>query len=89
MEACHWNDVPDDNRLSNLRWATKRDNRLDCVRNGSDHNARKTHCWRGHSFSDENTYVHDGRRHCRKCQRIYEAAYKTRRAETNSGERAA
>ena len=32
LEACHWNDVPDDNRLENLRWATKSANRHDCVR---------------------------------------------------------
>lgn len=33
-EALHWNDVPDDNRLSNLRWGTRSDNLLDAVRNG-------------------------------------------------------
>lgn len=81
MEACHWNDVPDDNRLSNLRWATKSANRFDSVRNGGDHNARKTHCWRGHPFSAENTKVRNGRRHCRACQYIYQAAYRARRAQ--------
>jgi len=89
MEGCHWNDIPDDNHLTNLRWATKSANRFDCVRNGSDHNARKKQCWRGHSFSSENTYIHAGRRHCRKCQRINEAAYRARRAETSSKGRAA
>lgn len=34
MEACHWNDDPGDNRLENLRWASRRDNNLDRVRNG-------------------------------------------------------
>lgn len=81
-EACHWNDVPDDNRLVNLRWATKSENRLDCVRNGNDANARKTHCLRGHEFTEENTRPYDGRRHCRACQRIHDAAYKARRAQT-------
>lgn len=34
-------------------------------------NAGKTHCVRGHEYSDENTYVQsDGSRRCRKCARI-------------------
>jgi len=82
MVACHWNDIPDDNRLSNLRWASKSDNRLDCVRNGSDPNARKTHCLRGHEFTVANTRRHAGRRHCRKCQIIHDAAYRAKRALT-------
>jgi uncharacterized protein (DUF433 family) len=35
MEACHFpNENPGDNRLSNLRWDTRRENRLDVYRNG-------------------------------------------------------
>lgn len=86
MEGCHWNDVPDDNRLSNLRWATKSANRFDRVRNGRDHNARKTDCWRGHPFNDENTLVRNGRRHCRECRRIHQAAYRSRRAERRAAQ---
>jgi hypothetical protein len=29
MEACHRNDIPEDNRLKNLRWGTKLDNHND------------------------------------------------------------
>lgn len=79
MEGCHWNDVKDDNRLTNLRWGTKSENRLDCVRNGTDPNARKTHCLRGHPFSEENTRLYKGGRHCLSCQRIADAAYRDRR----------
>lgn len=89
MEACHWNDVPDDNRLSNLRWATKSENRFDCVRNGSDPNARKTHCWRGHPFTADNTFIRNRRRHCRACQHIYQAAYRLRRAQRRLEEKKA
>lgn len=32
--AAHWNDVGDDNRPSNLRWATQAENVKDMVRNG-------------------------------------------------------
>lgn len=43
-------------------------------------NARKTHCIRGHEFTNENTYVMpDGGRACRKCRRIFEAAYYARK----------
>jgi hypothetical protein len=34
QEACHQNDVPDDNRLENLSWGTRSKNLLDAVRNG-------------------------------------------------------
>ena len=34
-------------------------------------NARKTHCMRGHEFTDENTRRYQGRRHCRKCACIH------------------
>lgn len=32
-------------------------------------NGSKTHCLRGHPFTDENTYVWHGRRDCRACNR--------------------
>ena len=31
-------------------------------------NASKTHCKRNHEFTPENTYVHEGRRACKKCR---------------------
>lgn len=88
MWGCHWNDIPDDNRLENLRWATKSANRHDCVRNGGDHNVRKTHCQRGHPYDSSNTRIYGGRRHCRECQRIADAAYKARRREAKRKEAA-
>ena len=32
-------------------------------------NARKTHCPRGHEYTEENTYVYRKKRHCRECGR--------------------
>jgi hypothetical protein len=37
-------------------------------------NASKTHCIRGHEFTPENTYVHNGRRACRECKRLQSRA---------------
>ena len=72
MEACHWNDIPADNRLVNLRWGTRSENVLDCVRNGNHNMANKTHCPQGHEYTPENTYLYpEQRRACRECRRIY------------------
>lgn len=37
-------------------------------------NARKTHCMRGHEFTVENTNTNGGRRQCRACNRLKNAA---------------
>lgn len=84
MEACHWNDNPADNRLANLRWATRSGNMYDRTRNGIDNNGTKnaTHCQRGHEFNMDNTIVYkDGHRACRKCKN---AAERKRRAENRT-----
>lgn len=72
MQVLHWNDIPDDNRVENLRIGTFSDNAYDKVRNGRHHNACKTHCPKGHEYSAENTYVLPSRpsaRYCRACHR--------------------
>ena len=81
MEACHWDDNPANNRLDNLRWATRHENMLDRSRNGIDNNGTKnaTHCQRGHAFDSENTIVYaDRHRACRECKNTAE---RRRRAE--------
>lgn len=74
MEACHWNDVPGDNRLENLRWATRRENNLDRVRNGKHPMSNKTHCKRGHEFTADNVRVeahkNGFKRRCLACERL-------------------
>ena len=70
MEACHYNDTPSDNRLVNLRWASRSDNMRDRVRNGRHPQSKQTHCKRGHEFTKENTRIEtSGSRRCRTCER--------------------
>jgi HNH endonuclease len=38
-----------------------------------------THCPQGHEYTPENTYLHNGMRTCRTCQRARSAAWKQRR----------
>lgn len=61
-----------------LEPVTRRENTLRST-SPSAVNARKTACDRGHEFTDENTYVHRGRRVCRTCNRRRAAEYKARR----------
>lgn len=45
-------------------------------------NAEKTHCKRGHEFTDDNTYRYkDGRRDCRTCMHIRYTAYYAKNKE--------
>lgn len=69
LEACHWDDDPANNHLSNLRWDTSVANKRDMDRNGGgNQNAHKTHCVNGHEFTEANTYRRrGGGRDCRAC----------------------
>lgn len=70
MEACHGAGGSADNRLSNLRWDTSRENNLDIVRHGNNQNKRKTHCPQGHAYMPANLKPHDltkGYRRCKAC----------------------
>lgn len=70
MQVLHLNDIADDNRLTNLRVGDFSDNAYDKVRNGRHHNARKTHCPKGHEYTRENTRVIPSRptaRYCKAC----------------------
>ena len=65
MEACHWDDNPENNNLENLRWASHADNMADKSRNW-------TVCRRGHEITDDNVYTHpDGSRRCKTCKNAH------------------
>lgn len=51
-------------------------------------NRAKTHCWRGHEFTPENTRLSGGRRVCRSCLRIREAEARVNRPHLSRGNRA-
>ena len=71
MYVLHADDDPTNCHVSNLRWGTPGDNLRDMVRNGRHAMARKTHCKRGHEFTEDNTWVSPstGGRTCRSCQK--------------------
>ena len=81
MEACHRNDVPDDNRLVNLRWGTRSENQRDSVRNGTHYFAARTQCPNGHQYNEVNTYnTPDSRRDCRACRQRASQRRRARKA---------
>jgi hypothetical protein len=82
MESLHWDDVPSNNRLSNLRYGTRSENKLDLVRNGRWGNAR--HCAHGHEFTPENTYHYGRSRQCKTCTFDRTRARRTARKELTS-----
>lgn len=83
MEGLHWDDNKDNNHLSNLRWGTRSENLLDCVRNGNNYQSKKTHCKWGHPFDSENTAIETRsngrtRRVCKACRRLKDARIRAR-----------
>lgn len=78
-EVCHGNGNRQDNRASNLRWDTRSKNQLDAVRHGTHSMSSRTHCARGHAFTERNTYKRpSGGRYCRECHRLDERERKVR-----------
>jgi hypothetical protein len=89
MECLHANDAAADNRLSNLSWNTRSANMYDRIRNGKDHQTRKTHCPQGHEFTAENTYLRSTGRRCRECKRESDRARRLRKRLRETGQAAA
>lgn len=73
QEGRHLNGNNQDNRLTNLAYATHSVNILDKLAHGTHTNALKTHCPRGHEYTPENTRVQvkatTASRKCRACER--------------------
>jgi hypothetical protein len=75
LQIRHLNGLQEDNRAANLAYGTQSENELDKVIHGTNRNASKTHCKRGHEFTPDNIYVPPGRnaRLCRRCRAIRSA----------------
>lgn len=69
-EVCHNDGKPDNNRLENLRYDTRSENRLDTVRHGTHHQSKKEKCVRGHLLVAPNlkgNLAEKSQRGCRAC----------------------
>lgn len=82
-EARHLDSDRTNNTAENLAWGTHADNMQDAVAAGRHFsvNRGRTHCRRDHEFTDENTYVHAGRRICRACRAMRARNRKTTNKE--------
>lgn len=72
MEGCHNDGDPTNNSPGNLRWDYHQSNMHDKRRHGTDHQANKTHCPRGHLLKAPNikaSAARLGRRSCLTCDR--------------------
>ena len=79
MEVCHNDGNKTNNHVGNLRYGTASDNMLDRVRHGTDRDAAKTHCPRGHELSAENIPPSVAKRGKRKCLACHRAHSRVRR----------
>jgi hypothetical protein len=93
-EVLHGDGVRTNNNHSNLSYGTRGDNVRDSIRHGTNVNANKTHCIKGHEYTDANTYIiRPGmvipNRSCRKCTndsgRRYRAKKKAAQTESRMG----
>lgn len=67
----HRDDVGSNNTVDNLYWGTRAQNTVDAIKNGKHPHANKTHCKRGHEFTEDNIYHTKDGRSCRVCRRIH------------------
>ena len=84
----HKDGYVDNLTIDNLYWGDQQDNEQDKLRHKRHPQAIKTHCMRGHEFSDSNTHINKktGARRCRSCLRIHDSRRKKKPAPEESKE---
>jgi hypothetical protein len=86
LECCHGDGNPANNRVDNLRWDTRSANIFDSVRHGTNVNAEKMRCKKGHAYTERNTiHRRGGGRVCRECARLASARCYARRVDVQHG----
>jgi hypothetical protein len=82
IEVRHTCNNPPCVALHHLKLGTHADNMQDRLKSGNHPAASKTHCVRGHEFTEANTYITTkGYRQCKACQRKSRQAYESRRRQ--------
>lgn len=77
MQIAHGDGDKTNNDLTNLRYATPKENSQDTLRHGRHPEARKTHCIRGHALSGDNVARRKDKpnaRICRTCRSMLRRA---------------
>lgn len=72
IDVCHACDTRHCIEETHLWAGTRKQNMEDCSAKGRADGQWKTHCWRGHEYTPENTYIAPGGRlrHCKVCSRV-------------------
>ncbi|QDZ15804.1 NUMOD4 domain-containing protein [Humibacter ginsenosidimutans] len=65
--ACHNDGNPANNSIENIRWDSPSGNARDMLLHGTHPQAFKTHCPRGHEYTEENTKHTAKGRSCMQC----------------------
>lgn len=76
MHVCHTCDNPPCVNPKHLFHGTRQDNMQDSVRKGRMRNQKKTHCYKGHPFTPDNTYCKPSQPTYRRCRICRAANYK-------------